>query len=385
MNPELSITRLSTSNLSISRRTRATPFTTRVEAAGVHAYTVYNHTLLAANFRGMEDDYWHLCKHVQVWDVSAEKQVAISGPDAYRLIQMMTPRDLSKARIGRCFYVPLCNPEGGIVNDPIAIKLTETDWWLSIADTDVMLWAQGLAIGFNLDVSVTEPDVWPIAVQGPKAEELMARVFGESVRDIKFFQIKPMSYQGVDMQVARSGWSKQGGFEIYVDNVSLAGPLWDEFFAKGKDLNVGPGCPNGIERVESGLLSLGNDMDYATTPFECGLGQYVDLDADIESLSLPALRQHVPTKKLMGLVINQTCTISQTDVFLEDQWAGEITSQAPSPKYGVHLAFVLCSLPALGDSLTVDVHTSLGKLQGQLTSLPFNFEALGLTPQPAAI
>ena len=189
----------------------------------------------------MEDDYWHLCEHVHVWDVSAEKQVAISGPDAYRLIQMMTPRDLSKASIGRCFYVPLCNPEGGIVNDPIAIKLTETDWWLSIADTDVMLWAQGLAIGFNLDVSVTEPDVWPIAVQGPKAEELMARVFGEGVRDIKFFQIKPMSYQGVDIQVARSGWSKQGGFEIYVDNASLAGPLWDEFFAKGKDLNVGPG------------------------------------------------------------------------------------------------------------------------------------------------
>ena len=384
MNQELSITRLSTSNLSISRRTRATPFTSRVEAAGVHAYTIYNHTLLAANFRGMEDDYWHLCEHVQVWDVSCEKQVAISGPDAYRLIQMMTPRDLSKARIGRCFYVPLCNPEGGIVNDPIAIKLTDNDWWLSIADTDVMLWAQGLAIGFNLDVTVTEPDVWPLAVQGPKAEQLMARVFGESVRNIKFFQIKPMSYQGVDMQVARSGWSKQGGFEIYVNDESLAGPLWDELFDKGQDLNVGPGCPNGIERVESGLLSLGNDMDYATTPFECGLDQYVDLDANIESLSLAALRQHVPQKKLMGLVINQTCTVSETDVYLGDQWAGEITSQAPSPKYGVHLAFVLCPLSVLGDSLTVNVRTNLGTLQGQLTSLPFNFETLGLTPQPAA-
>ena len=384
MNPELSITRLSTSNLSISRRTRATPFTSRVEAAGVSAYTIYNHTLLAANFRGMEDDYWHLCEHVQVWDVSAEKQVAISGPDAYRLIQLMTPRDLSKARIGRCFYVPLCNPEGGIVNDPIAIKLADNEWWLSIADTDVMLWAQGLAIGFSLDVSVTEPDIWPVAVQGPKAEQLMARVFGESVRDIKFFQIKPMSYQGVDMQVARSGWSKQGGFEIYVNDESLAGPLWDELFDKGQDLNVGPGCPNGIERIESGLLSLGNDMDYATTPFECGLDQYVDLDANIESISLAALRQHVPQKKLMGLVINQTCTVSETDVYLGDQWAGEITSQAPSPKYGVHLAFVLCSLPVLGDSLVVDVRTNLGTLQGQLTSLPFNFETLGLTPQLAA-
>jgi len=381
MNTELAITRLSTSNLSITRRTRATPFTSRVEAAGVHAYTIYNHTLLAANFRGMEADYWHLCDHVQVWDVAAEKQVAISGPDAYHLIQLMTPRDLSKARIGRCFYVPLCNPEGGIVNDPIAIKLTENDWWLSIADTDVMLWAQGLAIGFNLDVTVTEPDIWPLAVQGPKAEDLMARVFGESVRDIKFFGIKPMSYQGVDMQVARSGWSKQGGFEIYVNDASLALPLWDEFFEKGQDLNVGPGCPNGIERVESGLLSLGNDMDYATTPFECGLGQYVDLDADINSLSLAALRKHVPQKKLMGLVINQECTISNTDVYIGDLWVGEITSQAYSPKYGVHLAFVLCSLPALGNSLTLDAQTNMGTLQGQLTSLPFNFEALGLTPK----
>lgn len=374
MNPELSV----------SRRIRSTPFTSRVEAAGVTGYTVYNHTRLATKFQSIEADYWHLCEHVQVWDVSCEKQVAISGPDAYRLIQLMTPRDLSKAHVGRCFYVPLCNPQGGIVNDPIAIKLTDNDWWLSIADTDVMLWAQGLATGFNLDVSVTEPDVWPLAVQGPKAEELMARVFGESVRDIKFFNIKPMSYKGVDMQVARSGWSKQGGFEIYVNDASLAGPLWDDLFNKGQDLNVGPGCPNGIERVESGLLSLGNDMDYDTTPFECGLGQYVDLDANIDSLSLPALRQLVPQRQLKGLVINQACTISDSKVYLGDLCVGEITSQAYSPKYGVHLAFVLCSLSALGTNLTLDAHTNLGILQGQLTTLPFNFDALGLIPKTLA-
>ena len=370
--------------LSVSSRTRSTPFSSRVEAAGVKGYTVYNHTLLATKFRSIEEDYWHLCENVQVWDVSCEKQVAISGPDAYRLIQLMTPRDLSKARIGRCFYVPLCNPQGGIVNDPIAIKLTENDWWLSIADTDVMLWAQGLTTGFNLDVTVTEPDVWPLAVQGPKAEDLMARVFGESVRDIKFFNIKPMSYQGVDMQVARSGWSKQGGFEIYVNDASLAGPLWDELFAKGEDLNVGPGCPNLIERVESGLLSLGNDMGYDTTPLECGLDQYVSLDADIDSLSISALRQLVPQRQLMGLVIDQVCTISESNVYVDGQCVGEITSQAYSPKYGVHLAFVLCSLPALGAHLKVDVKTNLSVLKGQLTTLPFNFRALGLTPKTPA-
>lgn len=372
MNPELSV----------SRRTRSTPFTSRVEAAGVKGYTVYNHTLLATKFRGVEKDYWHLCENVQVWDVSAEKQVAISGPDAYKLIQLMTPRDLSKARIGRCFYVPLCNPEGGMVNDPIAIKLSENDWWLSIADTDVMLWAQGLAIGLNLDVTVTEPDVWPVAVQGPKAEDLMARVFGESVRDIKFFNIKPMAYQGKEMQVARSGWSKQGGFEIYVNDAQLAGPLWDELFAKGEDLNVGPGCPNLIERVESGLLSLGNDMGYETTPLECGLGQYVNLDADINSLSIEALRNSTPKQELLGLVLDEKCDFSDLNVHIDGEHIGEITSHAYSPKYAVHLAFVNCSLPALASRLTLDTNTKAGTKTGQLTKLPFNFDELGLTPKP---
>ena len=208
--------------LSVSRRTRSTPFTSRVEAAGVKGYTVYNHMLLATEFESFEADYWHLCEHVQVWDVSCERQVAIEGPDAYRLVQLMTPRDLSKAKVGRCFYLPLCDVDGGIVNDPIAIKLDEQRWWLSIADTDVVLWAKGLATGMGLNVKVYEPDVWPVAVQGPKAEQLMARVFGEHVKDIGFFQIRPLQYQSqqgmVSLQVARSGWSKQGGFEIYVDN-----------------------------------------------------------------------------------------------------------------------------------------------------------------------
>ena len=212
----------------------------------------------------------------------------------------------------------------------------------------------------------------------------MARVFGEDVRNIKFFNIKPMTYQGVSMQVARSGWSKQGGFEIYVNDESLAGPLWDELFAQGQDLNVGPGCPNLIERVESGLLSLGNDMGYDTTPLECGLEQYVDLESDIDSLSLPALRQHTPERQLKGLVINQAVEIIDLNVYVDGQVVGQITSQAYAPKYGVHLAFVLCSLAQLNVSLTLDVNTSQGTMSGQITSLPFNFNRLGLTPTTPA-
>ena len=368
--------------LSVSRRTRSTPFTSRVEAAGVKAYTVYNHTLLATMFESFEADYWHLCEHVQVWDVSCERQVAIEGPDAYRLVQLMTPRNLSKAKVGRCFYLPLCDVDGGMVNDPIAIKLSEQQWWLSIADSDVVLWAKGLATGMGLDVKVYEPDVWPVAVQGPKAEQLMSRVFGEQVKDIRFFQIQPLTYQtasgSVSMQVARSGWSKQGGFEIYVNDAQAGQQLWDELFAQGADLQVRAGCPNLIERLESSLLSLGNDMGYDTSPLEAGLEQYIDLDADIDSLSLPALRAQQPTKRLMGLVIDSQASISDNTLTIAGTTVGEIRSQGYSPRYAVQLAFVLCHLQPLGNKLAVDVQTSDGVHQGKLCNLPFDFAALGL-------
>ncbi len=369
-------------HLAVSRRTRSTPFTSRVEAAGVKGYTVYNHMLLATQFDSYEADYWHLCEHVQVWDVSCERQVAIVGPDAYQLVQLMTPRDLRKAKVGRCFYLPLCDEDGRIINDPIAIKLADDRWWLSIADTDVVLWAKGLATGMQLQVKVYEPDVWPVAVQGPKAEQLMSRVFGESVKDIKFFGIQPMTYQSptgaVVFQVARSGWSKQGGFEIYVDNAIAGQALWDELFQQGQDLQVRAGCPNLIERLESGLLSLGNDMGYDTTPLEAGLEQYVDLEADVVSLSLAALRQHTPSKRLMGLVLDSDAQITDNHLTIEQQAVGEIRSQCWSPKYGVHLAFVLCQLQPLGNNLEVNVQTTAGSQNARLTELPFEFDKLGL-------
>ncbi len=365
--------------LSVSRRTRSTPFTNRVEAAGVTAYTVYNHMLLPTVFESVEADYWHLCEHVQVWDVSAERQVAIEGPDAYPLIQLMTPRDLSKAKVGKCFYLPLCNVDGGIINDPIAIKLDEQSWWLSIADSDVILWAKGLATGMNLDVNISEPDIWPLAVQGPKAEQLMARVFGEQVKDIRFFNIRPLEFKGVSMQVARSGWSKQGGFEVYVNDAATGQALWDTLFAQGQDFHVRAGCPNLIERIESGLLSFGNDIDYDNTPFEAGLDRYIDLDADINSLSLPALRQQKVTQKLMGMVLYSQAKVTDTVIVINGQQAGEIRSLCFSPKYQVQLAFVLVDLNhiALGDP--VSVATDTGEQPGLICHLPFDFVTLGLS------
>lgn len=376
-----------------SKRVRPTPFTSRVEAGGVKGYTVYNHMLLPSVFRSLEADYHHLCNHVQVWDVSAERQIQIQGPDANRLVQWMTPRDISMAQADQCFYLPLCDEQGKMINDPIGIKIDEQTWWLSIADSDVMLWAKGLATGKGLEVAVTEPDVWPVAVQGPKAEILMQRVFGAEVSDIRFFRYKYLSFQGHEFLVARSGWSKQGGFEIYVDDAALGQALWDELFTQGADLQVGHGCPNLIERIESGLLSFGNDMDYRHTPLQCGLDKYCHLDKDLASMSLPALRQQRDagvTSRLIGVIVPGLAETPQNPHILVDGLlAGEVTSHCLSGKYNAWLGMVMMDATAISvaanqpDSLRL--HTDDNDHAGFCTELPFAFDTMSLTPRPSTV
>ena len=355
--------------LSISRRTRSTPFSRRVEAAGVKAYTVYNHMLLPTVFDSIEADYWHLCEQVQVWDVSCQRQVEIKGPDSTRLIQLMTPRDISLTAIGQGLYAPLCDEKGDLINDPVVIKLADDHWWLSIADSDVKLWSKGLATGYGLEVDITEPDIWPLAVQGPKAEELVARVFGDPVRNIRFFRSRMLEFRGTEMMVARSGYSKQGGFEIYLNHAALAEPLWDELFRLGADLNVRAGGPNLIERIESGLLSYGNDITDANNPFECGLDAYIDLDADIESLSLPALRAIAGKHQnlLVGLIFDQLMEIDSGDIEHDGHDVGSISSHVWSPRHRKHLAFAMMKR----DYLAAHTAVKVNEIQGTICDLPF--------------
>jgi len=360
--------------LSISRRTRSTPFTRRVEAAGVKGYTVYNHMLLPTFFESNEADYWHLCREVQVWDVSCERQIEVKGPDSERLIQLMTPRDISKAVIGQGLYAPLCDENGGLINDPVLIKFAKDDWWVSIADSDVRLWARGLALGFGLDVRIREAAIWPLAVQGPKAEELVTRVFGPEVPGIRFFRSRMLEFHGKAMMVMRSGYSKQGGFEIYLNDPDLAEPLWDELFDKGRDLNVRAGGPNLIERIESGLLSYGNDMTFHNNPFECGLDAFIDLDADIESMSLEALRaiRGKHEHQLVGLVFDQPMLFDSFSIEVDNLVVGDIRSQVWSSRHLKHLAMVMMKRDFLADNTSVTVNGTMARI----VDIPFDFDAI---------
>ena len=274
-----------------SRRIRSTPYTSRIEKQGVTAYTTYNHMLLPAAFGSLEESYHHLKKAVQIWDVAGERQVEIIGKDSAKLVQLMTCRDLSKSKDGRCYYCPIIDDKAGIINDPVVLRLGPDRWWLSIADSDVLLFAKGLAIGNNFDVKIFEPDVNIIAVQGPKSFKLMEKIFGQKITELKFFGFDYYDFKGHKHLIAQSGWSKQGGYEIYVENTKSGLDLYDTLFEQGKEFDVKPGCPNLIERIESALLSYGNDMDINDNPLECGFDKFVNLESDINFLGKDELKK----------------------------------------------------------------------------------------------
>lgn len=347
--------------LSPSRRLRRTPFSDGVEAAGVKGYTVYNHMLLPTVFRSVEEDYHHLKSAVQVWDVACERQVELRGPDAARLMQMLTPRDLRGMLPGQCYYVPIVDETGGMLNDPVAVKLAEDRWWISIADSDLLYWIKGIANGWRLDVLIDEPDVSPLAIQGPKSDDLMARVFGDGVRDIRFFRYGIFDFQGRDLVIARSGYSKQGGFEIYVEGGDIGMPLWNALFEAGRDIDVRAGCPNLIERIEGGLLSYGNDMTDDNTPHECGLGRFCNTQTAIGCIGRDALlrvAKEGPVQQIRAIEIEGD-PVSGCDrwwpVTSRGKTVGRVSSAAWSPDFKTNVAIGMVRMTHWDEGTEVDI------------------------------
>ncbi len=322
-----------------SRRLRGTPYTSRIEKQGVTAYTIYNHMLLPAAFGSIEDSYHHLKQYVQIWDVAAERQVEISGKDSAKLVQLMTCRDLSKSKDGRCYYCPIIDDNAGLINDPVVLRLNENKWWVSLADSDVILFAKGLAIGNKFDVKIFEPDVDIMAIQGPKSFELMEKVFGDKIVNLKFFGFDYFEFGGDKHLIARSGWSKQGGYEIYVEHNVSGLKLYDHLFEIGKEFNIKPGCPNLIERIESGLLSYGNDIDNGDNPYECGFDKYINIDSKVNFLGkekLKKIKSEGIKKKLMGVMLDIDKISITGSLDLSDQdnnIIGELRSACYSPHF----------------------------------------------------
>ena len=360
-----------------SRRLRSTPYTERIESHGVTSYTVYNHMLLPATFESLEADYNHLKKFVQVWDVAAERQVEITGKDSSKLVQLMTCRDLSQSKIGKCYYAPLIDHEGYLVNDPIINKLAEDKWWLSIADSDVIFFAKGLAAGNKFNVEITEPNVNILAIQGPLSDDLMAKIFGDEIRQLKFFNFRYFIFKSKKYFIARSGWSKQSGFEIYVEDDKAGQELYDNLFKIGAEFNVRAGCPNLIERIESALLSYGNDFDNKDNPFEANFDKFINLDSEVNFLGKEKLKQIKKdgiSRKLMGVKINYDKIDMHGEKSLKDDnnnIIGFVRSAAYSPTFKkvIGIAMINKSFWNKKDEFKIEIDGK--KITGTVCDLPF--------------
>lgn len=364
--------------MSVVQRTRVTPFFDNIVEAGVKGFTVYNHMLLPTYFESFEADYWNLINNVAMWDVGCERQVEITGPDAFKLVTLMTPRNISKCQIGQGKYVPLCDENGGIVNDPILLRLGENHFWISIADTDVLLWAKGLAQGYGLDVNVCEPDVSPLAVQGPNADKVCASLLGDWIYDLKYFWFREFDLDGIPLVVQRSGWSKQGGLELYLRDGSQGSRLWEMVAEAGKPFGIKAGCPSGVERVESGLLSYGNDMTLENNPYEIGLGKYCSLNQEADFIAKDALKRIKAEgikQKLVGLVMPDVKALGisrWTKLSSQDgEPAGKITSLTYSPRMEQTIAFGMVPIEFTAVSTQLTAHLPSGNTPAIVHEIPF--------------
>ena len=275
--------------LTLSRRIKKTPFSQRLIDYGVKSYTVYNRTLLPAVFHSLNEDCRHLKSAVQVWDVSCQSQIEIKGVDANFFVQLITPRDISLISEKKCMYIPVVNKKGKMINDPILFKIADNVYRLSSSDSDLILWLSGILELLKLKVELIEKNIFTLAVQGPKSKDLMKKIFGDSIQDLKFFNTKYFNFQNYDILISRTGYSKQDGYEIYIENKNLCLPIWDALLNEGKDLDVRPGCPNLIERIEGGLLSYGNDMNRENSPLECGLEKFCSFNEESNFYGIIAL------------------------------------------------------------------------------------------------
>ena len=364
--------------ISKTRRLRSTPFTSRLEKYGVGGYTVYNHMLLPTFFQSVESEYEHLKNHVQLWDVTVQRQIEVNGKDSYKLIQLMTCRDLSKAKINKCYYVPLIDKEGNMVNDPLILKIEENKWRICIADSDVLFFAKGIAGSFNLDVKIFETNISTLAIQGPKSDAVMKKVFGINISKLKFFSYDYFEFKGTKHMISKSGFSKQGGYEIHVENVSDGLDLYDYFFKIGKEFNLKPGTPNHPERIEGGLLSYGSDMDNNDNPLECGFDKYVDLDSDIVFLgkeNLIKIKNNGIKRKLMGVKID----IDKIDVSEEiplfdsgNKVIGQLRSGAFSPKFKKVVGIAMIKRVFCKTSLKFKIKLEEKLVSGEICNLPIN-------------
>jgi aminomethyltransferase len=338
-------------NFGFGTQIRKSPYFDSTVKWGATGFSVYNHMYIPRDFGSPEQNFWNLIKKAILCDVAVERQVEITGKDAFKFIQLLTPRDLSKLSISQCKYVLITNNEGGVLNDPVLLRLAENHFWLSLADSDVLLWAQGVAINSGLNVKITEPDVSPLQLQGPTSGEIMVKLFGDSIKDLKYYWLREYNLDGIPLIVSRTGWSSELGYEIYLMDGSKGNQLYEKIMEAGKEYGLQPGHTSTIRRIEGGMLSYHADADINTNPFELGLDRLVNLDNEINFIGKEALKkikQEGIKRKQVGLELDCDPLKGPNTTFwpvLKDgKKIGKVTSAVYSPRLKKNIALAMIEI-----------------------------------------
>ena len=366
------------SDFGFGTQIRKSPFFDATVKWGAKDFSVYNHMYIPRDFGNPEENFWNLINDAILCDVAVERQVQIKGPDASKFVQMMSPRDLSKMQVGQCKYVILTNQEGGVLNDPILLKVEEDCYWFSLADSDILFWAQGLNVNSNFDVEISEPDVSPLQLQGPKSRDIMVKVFGDKILDLKYYWFKRFTINGINLVVSRTGWSSELGYEIFLLKSKQGNDLYNHLMKIGEPMGLRPGHTSTIRRIEGGMLSYHADMTINTNPLELGLDKYVDLDKDFNFVGKEALISILDKgidRKQVGIIIDDDPMLGPNtrfwDIYVDDSVVGKVTSAVYSPrlKKNIALGMIKVDYSNLGQVLTVDSGTK--KLHAVVSQKPF--------------
>ena len=358
-------------------RLRRSPFFEATQRYGCRAYTVYNHMFLPSYYDDPVNEYWHLLNEVTLWDVSVERQTEITGPDAFTFTSLLTPRDLSKCQVGQGKYVLITNEDGGIVNDPVLLRLGERHFWLAGADSDLVLYAKGLAVNSGLRVKVGEPDVSPVQIQGPKSKQVVQALFGDRVLELRYYYFLETHLDGIPVVVTRTGWTSEVGYEVYLRDGSRGVELWERIMEAGRPYNIRPTGPSDIRRIEGGILNYGVDMRLENNPYEVGLDRLVDLDKEADFLGREALkrvhaegvRQRLAGVEIEGAPIEFNMT--RWPVRKGATSVGTVTSAIYSPRLEKNIGYAMLPVEhaALGAQLTVE--TPRGDARAVVVPMPF--------------
>ena len=344
-------------------RLRRTPFFEATQRYGAKGYTVYNHMLFPISYDELELEYWKLINGVTIWDVSVERQVEITGPDAFQFTNMLTPRDLSRCKVGQGKYVVITAPDGGIINDPVLLRLAENHFWLALADSDVLLWAKGVAVHSSLDVNIVEPDVSPVQLQGPKSKNVVSALIGEKVLELNYYTFLETEVHGIPVIVTRTGWSGEVGYEIYLRDGSQGSKLWELIMDAGHPFGISPTGPSDIRRIEAGILNYGADMTLKDNPYEVGLGWLVDLDQKADFIgkeSLLRIKQEGVKRKLVGLEIQGDrieFNMTKWPVSFSGKEVGQVTSAIYSPRLKKNIGYA--NVPVKASALETELEITM--------------------------